>query len=142
MVPGSETNMSDSGIQGGCLCGAVRYEAMGKSRKVASCHCAMCRRHSGAAFLTYAAYPANSVRFLKGNPADYRSSDHAVRGYCALCGSPLTFVFDSDPDTVWLTAGSLDDPNAVQPTEQWYVASKLNWVHLDDGVAQWRGAPA
>jgi len=128
-------------LQGGCLCGSVRYEAKGKSRKVANCHCSMCRRHSGAAFLTYAAYPSGSVRFTKGSPAEYRSSADTVRSHCAVCGSPLTFVSDSDRGTVWLTVGSLDDPNPVQPTEQWHVASKLRWVRLDDALPKCPGAP-
>jgi hypothetical protein len=128
--------MDEQTLQGGCLCGAVRYEATGASRKVANCHCAMCRRHSGAAFLTYAAFPSHRVRFTKGSVAEYRSSAHAVRGHCAVCGSPVTFIADSDRDTVWLTAGTLDDPSAVHPAEDWYVASKLPWVRLDDALAQ------
>jgi len=133
--------MKDAAMQGGCLCGAVRYEVSGRTLKVANCHCSMCRRHSGAAYLTYAAYPADRVQFIGGGPVGYRSSQAAVRGHCATCGSPLTFVFDADPDTVWLTAGSFDDPNLVVPTEHWYVADKLDWVHLDDGLPQWTGAP-
>jgi hypothetical protein len=123
--------MNDQDLRGGCLCGSVRYQTKGKSSKVANCHCTLCRRHSGAAYLTYAAYPRDRVQFVTGNPIDYRSSAHAVRGHCAVCGSPLTFVFDSDAETIWLTAGSLDDPNAIEPTEQWYVGDKLNWVELD-----------
>jgi len=128
-------------LHGGCLCGSVRYEAKGKSRKVVNCHCSMCRRHSGAAFLTWAAYPSGSVRFTKGSPAGYRSSADGVRSHCAVCGSPLTFGSDSDRDTVWLTVGSLDDPDPVQPTEQWHVASKLGWVRLDEALPQCPGAP-
>jgi hypothetical protein len=133
--------MHDATLQGGCLCGAVRYETQGKSLKVVNCHCAMCRRHSGAAFLTYVAFPSDRVRFTKGSLAQYRSSAHALRAHCARCGSPLTFVSETDRATVWLTAGSLDDPNAVQPTEHWYVASKVPWVRLDDDLPQCPGAP-
>jgi hypothetical protein len=101
----------------------------------------MCRRHSGAAFLTYAAYARDCVRFTQGSPAEYRSSAHAVRGHCAVCGSPLTYVSDADRDTVWLTVGSFDDPNRVPPTQEWYVASKLRWVRLDDALPKCAGAP-
>lgn len=133
--------MKDAAMRGGCLCGAVRYEVSGRALKVANCHCSMCRRHSGAAFLTYAAYPVDHVQFISGGPVDYRSSRAAVRGHCANCGSPLTFVFDADPNTVWLTAGSFDDPNLVMPTEHWYTADTLDWVHLDDGLPRWTAAP-
>jgi len=133
--------MSSTTLSGGCLCGAVRYEVQGMSRKVASCHCSMCRRHSGAAYLTYAAYPRDSVRFTQGRPVEYRSSEAVVRSHCAVCGSPLTYVSAADPGTVWLTVGSLDDPDAVQPTEHWHVATKLRWVSLDDDLLQWPGDP-
>jgi len=128
-------------LHGGCLCGAVRYEVKGKSRKIANCHCSMCRRHSGAAYLTYAAYPRECVRFTQGRPGEYRSSAQVVRGHCSVCGSPLTYVSDADPGTVWLTVGSFDDPDAVPPTEHWHVASKLRWVPLDDDLPQWPGDP-
>src|SRR5687767_12371984 len=39
-------------IQGGCLCGAVRYEAAGQPYNITHCHCTDCRRSSGAAFVT------------------------------------------------------------------------------------------
>ena len=133
--------MNEVAMPGGCLCGKVRYEARGPSLKVVNCHCSMCRRHSGAAFLTYAAYSADHVRFTSGSPVDYRSSPDAVRGHCAACGSPLTFVFDADPGTLWLTVGSFDDPNVVAPSEHWYAADKLDWVHLDDGLPHWPEGP-
>ena len=132
--------MSDV-LHGGCLCGAVRYETKCVSHKIANCHCSMCRRHSGAAFLTYAAYSKKDVRFTKGTPTDYQSSADAVRSHCGVCGSPLTFVFNSDPETIWLTIGSFDHPNKVKPSENWYVADKLDWVSLDETLPQWLGAP-
>ena len=133
--------MNDYLFHGGCLCGAVRYEGTGKSLKVVNCHCSMCRRHSGAAFLTYAAYPKKNICFSKGHPTSYRSSKDAVRGHCGNCGSPLTFVFDIDPDTIWLAGGSFDFPNIIKPTEHWYVANKLTWLTLDDGLPQWPSVP-
>lgn len=133
--------MNNAVSGGGCLCGAVRYQVTGPSLKVASCHCSLCRRHSGAAFLTYAAYPAGRVRFIRGRPEGYRSSQEAVRGHCATCGSPLTFVFDAEPETLWLTVGSLDDPNPAAPSEHWYVADKVDWLKLNDGLPQWPAGP-
>jgi len=41
--------MSDAQkVTGGCMCGAVRYEAIGEPMTVAYCHCSSCRRHTGA----------------------------------------------------------------------------------------------
>jgi hypothetical protein len=127
-------------MRGGCLCGAVRYEAAGEPQVVANCHCSMCRRHSGAAYLTYAGFSADKVAFT-GRPSIYRSSPGATRGHCGICGSPLTFAFDNDPSLIWLTLGSFDNADALAPTEHWFTASKLAWLDLHDDLPRWEGLP-
>ena len=126
-------------MTGGCLCGAIRYEVEGEPWQVAHCHCSMCRRHSGAAYLTYVAYRTNQVHFV-GSPTGYRSSASSVRTHCRECGSPLTFVFDPQPDMIWITVGSLDDPGAVRPTEHWYTDDKVGWVALHDDLPKFPAA--
>jgi len=128
-------------MQGGCLCGAVRYEVSTQPITIANCHCGMCRRHSGAAFLTYAAYATNAFEILSGRLTKYRSSNDAVRSHCQSCGSPLTFSFDADESKIWVTAGSLDNADDVKPTENWYVDDKLDWIEVDLRLSSWPGAP-
>lgn len=101
----------------------------------------MCRRYSGAAFLTYVAVDRGMFRIERGEPVGYRSSGEAVRTHCGICGSPLTFVFDADPETVWVTAGTLDDPDTVAPVENWFVEHKVQWTKLDESLKGWPGAP-
>ncbi len=67
----------------------------------------------------------------------YRSSANGVRGFCARCGSSLTFKDENDPDMLWLTMGSLDQPDAVNPGEHWFAADKLSWLHLDDDLPRY-----
>lgn len=117
--------MSISPYTGACLCGAVRYEITGELQQVAHCHCGMCRRHSGAAFLTYAACQSADLRFFGASPMLYRSSEGAQRGHCQACGSPLSFVFDATPNVVWLTLGSFDQPERVVPREHWFADQML-----------------
>jgi hypothetical protein len=133
--------VSTVNYRGGCLCGSVRYEIAGELQQVVHCHCTMCRRHSGAAFLTYAACRAEDLRLIGQPLAPYRSSRDAMRGHCARCGSPVTFTSDSDTATVWLTLGSFDEPERVHPRAHYFVASKLSWLHLDDGLPGWQELP-
>lgn len=128
-------------MQGGCLCGSFRYHLKGKPTISVNCHCGMCRRQSGASFLTYVAVDQTSFYIETGNLVRYRSSEQAIRTHCGTCGSPLTFTFDSDPGTVWITAGSLDDPNVCPPSENWFIHDKLTWTKLDDQIKAWAGAP-
>ena len=48
---------------GGCMCGAVRYEATGEPFMVSHCHCLSCRRHTGAPVVTLLGYTADQLRF-------------------------------------------------------------------------------
>lgn len=128
-------------MSGGCLCGAVRYRLAAEPKVSVNCHCSMCRRHSGAAFLTYVAVAKSAFEIERGELVGYRSSNGAVRSHCGACGSPLTFVFDADPKTVWVTLGTLDNPDAAVPVENWYVQDKVQWTRLDDTVKAWSGPP-
>jgi hypothetical protein len=91
--------------------------------------------------LTYIAVARGAFQIERGVPVGYRSSDDAVRSHCGSCGSPLIFVFDSDPETVWVTAGTLDNPDTATPVENWFVRDKVQWTRLDDTVKAWPGAP-
>jgi len=53
----------------------------------------------------------------------------------------MTFVFDADPESVWVTLGTLDEPDLVPPTENWFARDKVEWVHLDDALKAWPAAP-
>ncbi len=128
-------------MRGGCLCGSFRYRLKGEPKSSVNCHCGMCRRHSGASFLTYVAVAQTSFHVETGTLVPYRSSEHAVRTHCGTCGSPMTFVFDTDPETIWVTAGSLDHPNLCPPSENWFIHDKLAWTMLDDHIKAWEGAP-
>lgn len=128
-------------MTGHCLCGAVAFETAGLPMKVMHCHCGMCRRQTGAAFATYAMFAAAEVRFTKALPVLHRSSSVARRGHCGGCGSPVNFLYDAEPDRIYLAAGLFDDPHALSPVEHWYADAELPWLHLADGLARFNGPP-
>ena len=66
---------------GACLCGAVRFEIAGPLERVAHCHCTICQRAHGAAFVTWAAVPEERLRVTAGEPelTHYRSSEIGTR---------------------------------------------------------------
>ena len=120
-------------LTGGCLCGAVRYRLTAPPPGASYCHCRMCQKATGGPFAVFADMKAVTFRVTKGTLAVYPSSRAAERGFCADCGSPLTFRY---LDSTWIsvTIGSLDDPDAVRPTEHAGIESQLAWVHVDDGL--------
>ena len=126
---------------GGCLCGAVRYEALGDPLGTCHCHCERCRRSSGAAFTTAVGFPAEGVIWLKETPASYRSSESASRLFCPHCGSSVAHHW-VDIGTMWPFIGTLDDPESVTPEFHLYTKEQLSWVKLNDGLPRHlAGAP-
>ena len=62
--------MAASIVLGGCLCGAVRYEATGEPYNITHCHCADCRKSSGAPFVTWVSFRRHNFRFTHGTPRE------------------------------------------------------------------------
>lgn len=128
-------------LTGGCLCGAIRYQANDRPLYVVHCHCSMCRRFTGAAFATFVGFASQTVEFTRGALISYRSSSKGIRGFCEHCGSSMSFYDEIDPDTIWLTVGSLDHPDKVSPTEHWYSANMVEWIRLDDDLPRYSEQP-
>ena len=131
-------------ITGGCLCGAVRYEASEPPSEGGLCHCRVCQRTTGSAFEALAMFPRTVFRFTKGEPKRYRSSSIMEKCFCPHCGSPLTDQYlvpvstSLHPDMVWVHIGTLDNPEAVSIDFHYGVESQLSWVHFDDGLPRTR----
>lgn len=77
--------------EGGCLCGQVRFRVTGPAKWTAYCHCQSCRRQTGAPVSAYAGFEREQAAFIAGQMATYASSEGVRRGFCATCGSPLTY---------------------------------------------------
>jgi len=108
-----------SNLTGGCLCGALRYEAKGEPLFAGHCYCADCRKVSGSGFVPFMGFPSSAVRF-SGETRIFTSKaangGDAVRNFCPVCSS-LVFggeVGKDDQHTIY--AGSLDDPSSFRPT--------------------------
>jgi GNAT superfamily N-acetyltransferase len=124
-------------LTGGCCCGAVRYAVDAAPVDVCHCHCGLCRRSSGAPVVTWLTVPRSSLRLLNGTPRERRSSARAVRGFCADCGTALTFRADAHPETVDVTVASLDQPELMAPREHIWTRSALPWMRLDDDLPRY-----
>lgn len=123
-------------MNGGCYCGAIRYEAAGRPFNETVCHCSICRRATGAPLVAWFSVARAQFRFVQGSPARFRSSPHASRTFCPHCGTALTFEEDHAPDEVDVTVCSLDDPALVAPHDHTWIRSRLAWVKTADGLPE------
>ena len=122
----------DLPIEGGCLCGAVRYRITKPPRRAGYCHCRMCQKASGAPVVAFVSLPDGGFAITKGDPAEYRSSKNGLRGFCPRCGSQLTFVDPEASRGVAVNTVTLDDPNAAPPDHHLWTSSQLSWLNLAD----------
>jgi hypothetical protein len=114
-------------IEGGCLCGAVRYRLGAAPSLSASCHCRSCRRASGAPVVAWSTVPRSQFTILSGIPAVFHSSPGVTRQFCSHCGTGLTYETERHPDTIDVTSASLDHPDAHPPTADVWLEDKLSW---------------
>ena len=110
---------------GGCQCGAVRYELARAPKRTCICHCRMCQKASGQPFMAFATFDETDLRWMRGAPAVFRSSNLAQRGFCKDCGTPLFFKFEGKEFSI--ATGSLDDPTLAPPTVQFGAESEISW---------------
>jgi len=110
---------------GGCQCGAVRFRVEGALGDASVCHCRMCQKAGGNFYLPLVSVRGAKLAWTRGEPKRFRSSNHGYRGFCAECGTPLTY---EAPDGVALTIAAFDDPAEIVPRIQWGVEAKLPYV--------------
>ena len=122
---------SMSTMEGGCLCGAVRYRASGRAFGITHCHCRTCRRASGAPFMTWAGFDRDQFTFTQGRPASYRSSANVVRTFCGRCGTALSYQRLNLPASIDVTLGSMDDPEKITPEDHTWTENRISCIKLD-----------
>jgi hypothetical protein len=114
-------------LTGGCQCGAVRYRLDAEPSGANICHCRMCQKAAGSPFMAFAGVPNDQFVVTRGALGTFASSAAVERGFCAGCGTPLTFR-GLGSDRISVTIGSLDDPNAVTPSIQIGIESQMHWL--------------
>jgi hypothetical protein len=127
-------------LEGGCYCGFVRYQVLGTPFYETNCHCSICRRTTGAPFVTWFTVRTAEFVFQAGDPARFSSSEHGTRSFCPRCGTQLTFQSSYTVGELDVTTCSLDDPNRVPPRDHTRTSSQLSWVELSDGLPRFSEA--
>ncbi|WP_091925775.1 GFA family protein [Phyllobacterium sp. CL33Tsu] len=119
-------------IEGGCLCGNIRFRVR-RIRRTHICHCDMCRRATGGPFAVLSWVDATAVVWEgTKQPKARRSSPIATRSFCGDCGTPITLQYDDDPDQLAFYAGTFDTPEKIPPTYNYHEQSRLHWVRCGE----------
>jgi hypothetical protein len=124
---------------GSCLCGGIRYELDYEPEAIARCHCRLCRKASGSAYVAVAVVPAAALRIIAGTELlkPFASSPGKRRVFCANCGSPIYSEADARPGLRRLRIGLLDTPLANRKGWHAMTAYKAEWETLCDGLLEY-----
>ena len=124
-------------IRGSCICGAVRFE-IDEVRALTHCHCANCRKLTGAAFASYAHVEAQKFRFVAGEDmtVTYESAPGSFRHRCKVCGC-LTPGRAPYLTTISVPAGLLDDDPIARPRLHMFTSSRAPWWTIQDDLPKY-----
>ena len=128
-LPSDESPVS---MDGGCLCGGVRYRLSGLPIEVFHSHAAHHSRGHGAPLVTWAAYAPQDFVVMLGCPSEYEAGG-SVRSFCRECGTPQTFM-RCNAEPLLVAAATLDSPELLTPTRHESSAEALPWPKIIDGL--------
>jgi len=124
--------MTDA-LTGGCHCGRHRYEIT-KPVTATHCLCESCRRSSGGTLVTWVTVPKGGFRWTTEPPAFFASAPKVARGFCATCGTSLSYQHADEDVEIDVTAATLDDPGLVAPYDHIWGDYRLPWSPLDPNL--------
>jgi hypothetical protein len=93
---------------GGCHCGRVRFEVVGRVQTVLVCNCSICTKRGYLHWIV----PQDQFRVLAGGDGlgEYRFGTGVARHYfCPVCACAPYYVPRSDPDKIDVNVRCLDD---------------------------------
>ncbi|MCH2169663.1 GFA family protein [Myxococcota bacterium] len=133
-------------IQGGCYCGAVRYEVEGDAMMKGQCFCRECQHNTGGGAAYIMGVPEAGFTYTQGSPKAFSRSDleNAVtREFCGDCGAPLATRAPGMAGAVMIKVGSLDDPGSVfgQPQMVIFTSEMQPYHQLPEGIPNFPGFP-
>ena len=122
-------------FSGSCLCGSVSFEIEPPSLWCAHCHCTMCRRAHGAAFITWVGADEKRFRLHSDKSVTWRnSSPEAERGFCHVCGSTLFFRSSRWPGEMHVVLANIDGEIDRRPAAHVFYQTHVDWFEVNDDL--------
>lgn len=126
-----------SQYEGGCSCGAIRYELRSEPQFSFHCQCRQCQRITGTGHASQFMVPRGTVT-LRGKLTYYElraDSGNTVRsGFCPTCGSPILKTSAGHPEAMFFHAASLDDPTRFKPQKIVWSSGAQPWDYVDPNL--------
>jgi len=131
-------------IEGGCLCGAVRYKATAKPLMTRACWCRTCQYFAAGSATINLVFPREAVS-ISGELSTYTSiadsGNKMHRQFCPSCGVQLFSHAQVRPQILIIRAGTLDKPDNIKINALIWTSSAPSWVHLDPTIPHFEHQP-
>jgi hypothetical protein len=131
--------------KGGCLCGALRYEAVGEPLYAGLCFCADCQKASGSGFIPFVGFAAEAVSFSgEARPFVSKAANggDATRNSCPICASLVFGGVIGESQSFTIYAGSLDESSFFRPTIAIFARSRPAWAVMPPGLKVFDALPS
>ena len=133
------------GLEGGCLCGKVRFRTTQAPLRTFACHCTFCQRVTGSSYYAESMFPMNAVALNAGALSSYEhisdgSKKKVFVHFCPNCGTTISLTFERWPGIRGISRGCYDDPNAVEVSSHIWTQSSQTGTALPKGVECFAGA--
>lgn len=121
-------------VDGSCLCGAVEFHVQLPTLFCGHCHCTMCQRNHGAAYVTWFGIANGQLEIDKGTDALIRhaSSEHGSRTFCGRCGTSLFCENTEHPDHTDIPLANMHGEIDRAPQLHIYFDDRADWVAIGD----------
>jgi hypothetical protein len=132
-------------IQGGCLCGAVRFRAEADPTSATVCHCRDCQKFTGSAFAALVRVAKQAVAIegtLKTFTSIGGSGNPILRHFCPECGSSIAEESATRPSDIILNVGTFDDPTVAKAGREIFHDDALPWVAVQGEVPRFAKRPS
>lgn len=132
-------------IEGGCLCGSVRFRIDAEPQGARYCWCRDCQRIASGMATVNVLFDKGSIRYTGEMITHARKGDSGntvERGYCSTCGSQMYSKTVTGPaQPVRVRAGTLDDPELCPPSLIIWGRSAPDWATFPEGMTVLEAGP-
>jgi len=132
-------------VEGGCVCGAVRFKISGDLMGSGVCHCRQCQYATGGPPNYVVLAPRAGFSVTKGAPRTHTTKaatgNDVKRAFCAECGTPLYTETAAMIPFLPVKVGALDDPSGFQPQIHLYMEDAQPWHLTHEGLPQFPKMP-
>lgn len=127
---------------GSCSCGEIRYYLKKEPIYIHVCHCTLCRKLTGSAFVINILIEGSNFKVEKGELKDFIGTSgsgkkHLIRR-CLICGDPIVSFYGDTKSLAVIKGGTINDSKYLKPNAHVFLESKLDWVILDKKILKFK----